>query len=221
MVAARLTFPAALTVLLQRPPRGVTENADETRTWEYEALTPMPIYDLHIGAYDQWVDQETPAAANGVTIHHYDYRSMVAQGNAAYADIHDAMNFYTDTFGPYRWGPMSFLQEPAIGGGMEHATVVSMEETMFTCTSRGPVVAIHELAHHWSGNPVRVATWNDLWPPRASATTSPGGTSSPTTAPPGASCSGRRSFARGCSPSTRCATTRSSRCARRTRRPTP
>lgn len=163
MVAARLTFPAAYTVISNGRRVGVTDNADETRTWEYEALTPMPIYDLHIGAYDQWVDQESPAAANGVVIHHHDYRSMVAQGNAAYADIHEAMNFYTDTFGPYRWGPMAFLQEPAIGGGMEHATVVSMEETMFTRPRVARGVAIHELAHHWAGNLVRGVTWNDLW----------------------------------------------------------
>ena len=132
MVAARLTFPAAYTVLSNGRRVGVTDNADETRTWEYEALTPMPIYDLHVGAYDQWVDQESPAASNGVVIHHYDYRSMMAQGNAAYADIHEAMNFFTDTFGAYRWGPMAFLQEPAIGGGMEHATVVNMVSSMLT-----------------------------------------------------------------------------------------
>ncbi|MDB4931857.1 MAG: metallopeptidase [Myxococcaceae bacterium] len=163
MIATRLTFPAALTVVSNGRRVGVTDNGDETRTWEYEALTPMPIYDLHVGAYDQWVDQETPAAANGVVIHHYDYSSMMAQANAAYADIHETMNFYTDTFGAYRWGAMAFLQEPAIGGGMEHATVVSMEETMFTRPRVARNVAIHELAHHWSGNLVRIATWNDLW----------------------------------------------------------
>jgi aminopeptidase N len=58
---------------------------------------------------------------------------------------------------------MAFLQEPAIGGGMEHATVVSMEETMFARPRGARGVAIHELAHHWAGNLVRVATWNDLW----------------------------------------------------------
>lgn len=163
MVAARLTFPAELTVVSNGRRVGVTENADGTRTWEYESLTPMPIYDLHVGAYDRWVDQEAPAAANGVTIHHYDYSSMMAQGAAAYADIHETMNFYTETFGPFRWGSMAFLQEPAIGGGMEHATVVSMEETMFTRPRVARAVAVHELAHHWSGNLVRVATWNDLW----------------------------------------------------------
>ena len=105
MVATRLTFPAALTVVSNGRRVGVTDNADDTRTWEYEALTPMPVYDLHIGAYDQWVDQATPAAANGVVTHHYDYASMVAQGAAAYADIHETMNFYVDTFGAYRWWP--------------------------------------------------------------------------------------------------------------------
>ncbi len=163
MVATRLTFPAAFTVLSNGRRVGVADNADETRTWEYEALTPMPIYDLHIGAYDQWVDQPSMAAANGVVIHHYDYPSMMSQAATAYADIHETMNFYTDNFGAFRWGSMSFLQEPAIGGGMEHSTVVSMEESMYSRPRVVRSVAIHELAHHWSGNLVRIATWNDLW----------------------------------------------------------
>lgn len=163
MVAARLTFPAALTVVSNGRRVGVTDNADETRTWEYEALSPMPIYDLHVAAYDQWVDQAAPAAANGVVIHHYDYPAMMTQAATAYADIHETMNFYAENFGAFRWESMAFLQEPAIGGGMEHATVVSMEESMYSRPRVVRAVAIHELAHHWAGNLVRVATWNDLW----------------------------------------------------------
>jgi aminopeptidase N len=46
---------------------------------------------------------------------------------------------------------------------MEHASVVSMDETLFRTPKGARTTAFHELAHHWSGNLVRVRTWNDFW----------------------------------------------------------
>ena len=63
----------------------------------------------------------------------------------------------------YRWGSASFIEEPIFGGGMEHASVVSMDETLFPDPVEARKTAFHELAHHWSGNLVRIRTWNDFW----------------------------------------------------------
>jgi len=41
--------------------------------------------------------------------------------------------------------------------------VVSMDETLFPDPVEARKTAFHELAHHWSGNLVRVRTWNDFW----------------------------------------------------------
>ena len=46
---------------------------------------------------------------------------------------------------------------------MEHASVVSMDETLFVDPVEARKTAFHELAHHWSGNLVRIRTWNDFW----------------------------------------------------------
>ena len=39
------------------------------------------------------------------------------------------MDFYSLTFGPFAWGQVSYLEEPIFGGGMEHVSVISMEES--------------------------------------------------------------------------------------------
>jgi aminopeptidase N len=46
---------------------------------------------------------------------------------------------------------------------MENATNVSMDESLFSDPRRARKTMAHELAHHWSGNLVRLGTWNDFW----------------------------------------------------------
>jgi len=80
-----------------------------------------------------------------------------------YGDLPKALDYFESKFGKYRWGTASFVEEPIFGGGMEHASVVSMDETLFTDAVEARKTGFHELAHHWSGNLVRVRTWNDFW----------------------------------------------------------
>ncbi|MBI5517990.1 MAG: M1 family metallopeptidase [Deltaproteobacteria bacterium] len=163
MVAVRATFPEGYTVVANGRLVSNTPVPGGLRAWQYEALTPMPVYDLHLAAFEGWRDTALPPAANGVAIHHLAYAASAANSARIYADAPAMMDFYTAQFGPYRWGTMSYLQEPAIGGGMEHATVVSMDESLYANVPVAREVAIHELAHHWNGNLVRIGTWNDLW----------------------------------------------------------
>ncbi len=163
MIAVRATFPAALTVFANGRRAGVHPNPDGTITWSYEALTPMPVYDLHVSAYDHWDAHPEAPAANGVTVVHMDDGRHGAQAADAYRDMPRAMDYFVATFGAFRWGSLAYLEEPDIGGGMEHATVISMDERMYPSAAVVRNVAVHEMAHHWSGNLVRVATWNDLW----------------------------------------------------------
>lgn len=163
MLAMRATFPSEMTVISNG--RRLSNEAGEgnTRTWQYEALTPMPVYDFHLAATDGWSDHELPAAQNGVRIHYFDYPASDARAAMIYADSPANMDFYVNTFGAYRWDTLAFLQEPAIGGGMEHATVVSIDDSLYTSVPVTRQVAIHEMAHHWNGNLLRIDTWNDLW----------------------------------------------------------
>lgn len=162
MVAFTLTFPSGFTVLANGKRVSDATNADGTRTWRYEALTPMPTYDFHVSAYDGW-EVEEARGASGVPIATYTYASARASAGAVYGDLPAVLDFYEGAYGKYRWGSASFLEEPIFGGGMEHASVVSMDETLFRDPHGARSTAFHELAHHWSGNLVRIRTWNDFW----------------------------------------------------------
>ena len=161
-VAFTATWPTTFTVLANGKRTGTRDNGDGSKTWRYEALTPMPTYDFHVSAYEGWSLGEAQSASS-VPIATYAYARTEPRVSSVYADLPKALDFYEATYGKYRWGSASFIEEPIFGGGMEHASVVSMDETLFFNPQQARSTAFHELAHHWSGNLVHFRTWNDFW----------------------------------------------------------
>jgi aminopeptidase N len=161
MVAFDVTFPKTYVVLANGKKLGESENGDGTKTWRYESNEAMPTYDFHVSAYDGWKVDEQRSETQ--TIKTYTYANAASKVPAIYGDIDKAMDFYERTFGKYRWESASFIEEPIFGGGMEHAGVISMDETLFPDPKGARDTAFHELAHHWSGNLVRIRRWNDFW----------------------------------------------------------
>lgn len=161
MVAFDVTFPKTYLVLANGKKLGESDNADGSKTWRYEANTAMPTYDFHVSAYDGWTVEEERSQTQ--SIRSYTYANAARHVPTVYGDIGKAMDFYETKYGKYRWEQASFIEEPIFGGGMEHAGVVSMDETLFSDPHGARDTAFHELAHHWSGNLVRVRRWNDFW----------------------------------------------------------
>jgi aminopeptidase N len=68
-------------------------------------------------------------------------------------------------FGPYpfdRSGAIVFATVPPIGVALETTPTISyFGET--TLPRIGPRLVVHELAHMWAGNHVRLENWDDLW----------------------------------------------------------
>jgi aminopeptidase N len=162
MFAVRATFPEKYVVVSNGKRVSAAKNADGTKTWQYEALTPMPPYDVSLTAYDDWAESEA-RSRSGVPIKTFTYSSSTTIAKDIYQDVPRSMDFYEGTFGPYRWGSLAYLEEPIFGGGMEHASVVSMDQSLFRSPRESRLIAFHELGHHWSGNLARIGTWNDFW----------------------------------------------------------
>lgn len=162
MLAVTATFPSSFTVLANGKRSATNANADGTTTWRYEQLFPMPTYDFHVSAYEGW-QVDTQTSQSGIPMAIYTYPRDAANVQAVYSDVHAAMDWYETHLGKYRWGSAAWIEEPIFGGGMENASVISMDETVFADLKDARDIAFHELAHHWSGNLVRARTWNDFW----------------------------------------------------------
>ena len=156
LVVMHATFPRALTVLANGAREAVVDNADGTRTWTWFERNPMATYDIHVAAYDDWVELKG-GGAQGVETRAWLYRSDAPGAERAFATAPLALQYFSETFGPYRWEKADFVEVPISVQGMEYASLIAMNE-------QAPTVGVgHELAHHWSGNLVRIASWNDLW----------------------------------------------------------
>ncbi len=69
----------------------------------------------------------------------------------------DFMAVFSQLYGDYPFSSEKYGHAMApMGGGMEHQTISTMSSFGYNLTS-------HELAHHWFGNNVTCATWNDIW----------------------------------------------------------
>ena len=76
-----------------------------------------------------------------------------------------ALEFFADRIGPYSYEKLANVQSNSVGGGMESATAIFYGADSVTGerTERWRNVIIHEVAHHWWGNSVTEADWDDVW----------------------------------------------------------
>lgn len=76
----------------------------------------------------------------------------------------DALNFFSGWLGSYDYGPTLKLVELAGGlGGMEHTAAVAIMLNSARDPESARETAVHETAHHWFGDNIRIASWGDFW----------------------------------------------------------
>ena len=162
-IAFTITAPRKYRIVATGKATGNSDNPDGTRTWQFKTMTPMPTYCFHFSAYDKW-EVKQDASVLGLPIDYYYHNKSSAVLTDVYGIVPSALEFFEKNFGRYRWQSLSYIEEPVFGlSGMEHATAISMDPNIFGIISFARSAAVHELAHHWAGNLVRIRNWNDLW----------------------------------------------------------
>jgi leukotriene-A4 hydrolase len=75
------------------------------------------------------------------------------------------LDYAEDYLTPYIWGNYSIIILPPSFpmGGMENPLLTFASPTIITGDKSQVLVAIHEIAHSWTGNEVTCENWSNMW----------------------------------------------------------
>lgn len=81
------------------------------------------------------------------------------------SDLEKYLETVENYIGPYRWGIYNIVILPPSFplGGMENPLLTFASPTIIVGDKSGVFVAIHEIAHSWTGNLVTCVNWDHLW----------------------------------------------------------
>ena len=71
-----------------------------------------------------------------------------------------ALQFFSNTVGPYSYEKLANVEATGFGGGTEYASAIFFGEKN---VSSGKAPVVHEIAHQWFGNSVTERDWDDVW----------------------------------------------------------
>ena len=130
-----------------------------TKTVKYENTIPMPSYLIALAVGDleyRSLDHRTGVITEPCKI------DAVAW---ELSDLPTFLNYTEDYLTPYIWGNYSILILPPSFpmGGMENPLLTFASPTIITGDKSQVDVAIHEIAHSWTGNQVTCENFSNMW----------------------------------------------------------
>jgi aminopeptidase N len=121
-----------------------------------ESDAPAYLFAWAIGDYAELPLGETSAGTSVSMWHKPGGKAAAAAGGA---HLVAAFDWLEQRLGPYRFGArVGSVAAPWIGGGMEHHPFWHVAETSMS----DEAVQMHEAAHGWFGDGVRLKCWEDL-----------------------------------------------------------
>jgi len=99
----------------------------------------------------------------GVVVNSYSNKQHTAGGARALDVAVDALEAFTDFFGPYPYTELDVVETPNYLGGMEYSGLVVVEDGLYPGVSTVEWLTAHEVAHQWWMVVVGNDQVNDPW----------------------------------------------------------
>jgi aminopeptidase N len=138
------------------------ESAEGWTTWVWDNPDPIPSYvvGLAIGPLTL-VESEGP---HGIHIRHAFPSTLVDKGTEAFASTSQMITDLEAIFGPYPFDSYGALVvDGELGYAMENHTLALFPASIVDGSRNSTLTMVHELSHHWFGNYVSPASWNETW----------------------------------------------------------
>ncbi|WP_432562632.1 M1 family metallopeptidase [Kineococcus sp. SYSU DK003] len=170
-----VTVPDGLTVVSNGTP-GPVSTADGLSTWTWSARDPMASYllTLAVGEFDvttrevgglTYIDALDPDL-DGLVL--TDDPEAPTAGQVARASLDrqpEIVDFLSGQFGEYPFETVGGIvdDDPTLGFALETQTRPVYSPVFFSSAFTGDSVVVHELAHQWFGDELRLAGWEHIW----------------------------------------------------------
>lgn len=126
-------------------------------TWHYAFDKPIPTYLMTVHLADYVVG----VGGTDIPVYTWAYRGQEAAAAASFGETAEMLTYFSALYAPYPWPSYGNAMAP-FGGAMENTTCVSFSDELVGGAD-AELVNVHELGHHWWGDDVTLATWDDIW----------------------------------------------------------
>jgi aminopeptidase N len=165
-VAFKVQVPAGYQVLAN----GVLEKVDTLpyshTVWNYRMDRPIPPYTMVI-AVGRFAVTRLPDAACSVrcvpqTLWTFPEDSTFAAAEP-FRRVGSIVEFFSRLIGPFPYAGLAHVEAATPYGGMENATAIFYNDSLYRARSLPEETVAHETAHQWFGDAVTEDDWHHLW----------------------------------------------------------
>ncbi len=135
--------------------RAALEDGFERWIWRFDAPIPTYLAAVHVSDY------EVLELGGDIPVRAWVHPEQVDDARDTFATTGDMLDYFAERYNPYLFTHYGNAAAP-FGGAMEHTTVTTFGEDLLG-SDWGEIVNAHELGHHWWGDDVTLAGWEDIW----------------------------------------------------------
>ncbi|NDJ84564.1 MAG: M1 family metallopeptidase [Chloroflexi bacterium] len=134
--------------------------APNTYHWEMSAPLATNLVVVAVGDYTELV-----SIASGITVRNYAYEGTEDKVAAVLSSTGLSFEILEGMFGPYPFETYGHVVTPLPNGALETQTMTAMPQSVINAEDESILftLVVHELAHHWYGNTVALASWQHMW----------------------------------------------------------
>lgn len=144
-----------------------SENDNQTTfTWTNSYPISTYLVSIVVAKFAHWKDTYTSLDGTiEMPVDYYVFQKDSVKSLTDWKNTPEMIKCYAKLIGEYpfikeKYGMAEFGWT---SGAMEHQTLTSMGYLLLTGDGRYENIVAHELAHHWFGDAVTLATWKDIW----------------------------------------------------------
>lgn len=157
-----ITVPDTYSVAANGFLQNVTNNDDETTTFDWESLYPMASYLAMINIGDFVV--QTDVGPHDLPIRNYFPTDDAEKLTQTFSRTGDMIAFYETIFGPYPFEAYGVVvADTTLSFALETQTMSLFGQDVALGENDADTVVAHELAHQWFGDSVSLERWQDIW----------------------------------------------------------